>query len=204
MKKLNDHNRMITPNLLSTQFSSLTVMSSESYDSEDEKNISRQTSLMNTSTNTGTHISSVTYVSETLDQRINTHKIKVPIKLSRPMHANYSADILAEYVEDFDRDILDDLGLPHDEDTGNERRGSKILREALENNRNSSSKRPSIISLPSLDRDDQILENDYRGQLHTASQESMIDYIDGYDLAVELRLRMKRTGLIADQDFIMV
>jgi hypothetical protein len=176
-------------------------MSSESYDSEDERNVSRQISLINTSSNTGTHISSVTYVSETLDQRINTHKIKIPLKLSRPMHANYSADILAEYVEDFDRDILDDLGVPHDEDTGNERRGSKILREALENNR---SRRPSVLSSPSLDSDDQKLGNDYLGQLHTASHESVIDYIDGYDLAVELRLRMKRTGLIADQDFIMV
>jgi hypothetical protein len=198
MNKLNGNDRMMTPSLLSAQLSSLTVMSSESYDSEDERNVSRQISLINTSSN---GISSVTYVSETLDQRINTHKIKVPAKLSRPMHANYSADILAEYVEDFDRDILDDLGLPHDEDTGNERRGSKILREALENNR---SRRPSVLSSPSLDSDDQKLGNDYLGQLHTASHESVIDYIDGYDLAVELRLRMKRTGLIADQDFIMV
>jgi hypothetical protein len=194
--------RRMMPSLMLTELSSLTVMSSSKfYDSDEEASASKEISAINTSNGTD-KMSSLTvgdaYTSETLDEKINSPKNTAPAKkLSRQMHDNYAPEILAEYIEEFDRDLLEDLRLTHDEKNGEERRGSKILREALENNRNSWSKRSSLSSIGS--------DGDKFGKnLHTISNEFMIDYTDGYDLAVELRLRMKRTGLIEDQDFVMM
>lgn len=148
------------------------------------------------------------------ERHVNPNII-VSKKLSRPMHENYSAEILAEYAEECDTDILDDLGLQkhNEQEDGVERMGSKILREALENNKCWSKKSIDSVEsgndvLSELNGNDTFSRVDrmstFMSRKRGESQDSVNDDIDGYDLAVELRLRMKRTGLRFERDFTMV